>query len=179
MIFPEASTIVRQCSHLASTPTTPFPNIQFFGPSSGSCPVPPDPGRAENGCVPPGQTADRKDQTRSEFSKQFRIRPLDVRQFAAKQQKNTIRILRVNSLPCSPSPFFIPWKRADVLGPILGDLIRTECVLPSHYARHSCYAARISLPMNGPGIAPKGKSNQATYPNRKNCQQDFTHESPF
>src|ERR1700674_1958362 len=125
MIFPAESTMVRQCSHLASTPTTPFPVIQFFGPSSGSCPVPPDPGKAD-----------------TVASRQGR-RPIGKIKLGPKSGIN-----------------FVSRQQADVGRPIFGDIIGAEGVLASHYSGDRRNAARISLPLDSPGIAANGKSNQ-------------------
>ena len=115
MIFPAASTIVRQCSHLASTPNSPFPSIQFFGPSSGSWPVPPDPGRAETVASRHGKRPIGKIRLGPKFTNQLGSRPLDVGKLAAEEQENAIRIFRVDALPRSPGPLLISGQGADVL----------------------------------------------------------------
>src|SRR3974390_3175440 len=134
--------------------------------------------QCRNRSVPPWKAADRKNQARSKIRNQFCRRPPDVRQLAAEEQENAIRILRVDSLSRSPSPRLVSWQRADVGGPIFGDIIRTEGILTSHLARNGRDTYWTSLPEDRPRITSERKPNQAAHADCKNCKQNFTHESP-
>src|SRR6266436_937552 len=139
-MLPLESTIVKQCSHLASTPTVPF---QSFGPSSGSWPVPPAPGKAATVASRHGN------------------RPIGNERLAPEKQEDTIRILSVDSLPRSPGPLLISRHSADVGRPILGNVVRAESVLTTHHTRNRRNADRASLSMDSHRITGNHKTYQA------------------
>ena len=136
-----------------------------------------EPARRAGRCrIAKGQPADGEFDVRAELRELDLLRPLDVGQFPALQDEDTVRALGEHALPGAPRPLLVARQTRDRLRPVRHDVVRAEHVLATLLARHGRepgFGPRLSL--NGRQATDDQNHHHRDDDDRHNQRGAFAH----